>query len=244
MMLTYFVQCRLSTLISHLLPVTILACNVLISVLINQSINSDYQHPYSIMHYSRTELLQLRSTGDGKISTPLWHHLTTLGVSYRPTTRRGRRGGWRHPRIPVDDNVISEQPYTIPTIIGNRPLPTHQSRGVNSSNLRQLSNCNTIAPKLNACLWNAQSMRNKTIELVDLVLEHDIDIMIITETWLHDDETIIIGEATPPGYSFLNYPRPTITHGGGIGILFKTPLKLSLRKTQCDTKYFKICSHN
>ena len=56
------------------------------------------------------------------------------------------------------------------------------------ANLRHLQRFGNIDSNLNVCLWNAQSLSNKTIRLVEYVLDHDIDIMILTETWLRDDD--------------------------------------------------------
>ena len=36
----------------------------------------------------------------------------------------------------------------------------------------------------------------------------------------------MITECTPPGYSFINIPRNSGSRGGGIGMVFKTPLKV------------------
>jgi hypothetical protein len=55
--------------------------------------------------------------------------------------------------------------------------------------------------------------------------------MFLTETWLYENSTVTIGELTPPGYSFLNFPRGT--RGGGIGVLFKSHhLKLKHKTLQ------------
>ena len=84
-----------------------------------------------------------------------------------------------------------------------------------------------------------QSLRNKSLQLCDYIIEHDIDVMILTESWIRDDEQVIIGESAPPGYSFLNIPRPTSARGGGIAVLFKTQLQLRVRTNPCNTTYFE-----
>ena len=87
------------------------------------------------------------------------------------------------------------------------------------------------SPSLKAALWNARSVRNKTVSVHDFVLENELDILFITESWLGRDDSVIIGELTPPMYSFINVPRPNSTTYGGIGILFKSCLKLQHRST-------------
>ena len=48
----------------------------------------------------------------------------------------------------------------------------------------------------------------------------------LTETWLHDNENVIISESTPPGYSFLNISCPANAHGGGYSCHFQNPTEL------------------
>jgi hypothetical protein len=76
--------------------------------------------------------------------------------------------------------------------------------------------------------WNAQSIGNKTAILVDHVLENDIDLMFLSETWLFPTDTVIIGELTPPSYKFLNFPRDSVNRGGGIGVLYKQSMDLTV----------------
>ena len=60
--------------------------------------------------------------------------------------------------------------------------------------------------------------------------------MCVTETWLYEKSTAVIGEATPPGYVFLNFPRGT--RGGGIAVIYKQNLKLK-HKTLYKTDSFE-----
>ena len=82
---------------------------------------------------------------------------------------------------------------------------------------------------MHVCHWNARSVRNKSLQICDYVLNKDVDLMLFTETWLAEDDNVVIGELTPPGYSFINVPRREAT-GGGIGALYKSNLNLSLVK--------------
>ncbi len=104
------------------------------------------------------------------------------------------------------------------------------------NNLKTLPKPNpSISNGTNVCLWNARSIRNKRIELTDYVCTKDVDIMVIVESWCKDSDHVAIGECTPPGYSLLNFPRDSSNNGGGVAMLFKTPLKM-LRK-QLDYVY-------
>ena len=60
---------------------------------------------------------------------------------------------------------------------------------------------------------NAQSCRNKAEEMFDLIIEKNIDILLITETWLaqHGDDVtmILLGSATSSTAlsKWLQYPK-------------------------------------
>ena len=88
----------------------------------------------------------------------------------------------------------------LPTIVTNRVPSNKLIRQVNHDNLTQLPHFDKSTDCLNVCLWNTQSVRNKLLYICDYILEHDLDIMIITESWIKENELVVIGECTPPGY--------------------------------------------
>ena len=90
-------------------------------------------------------------------------------------------------------------------------------------------------------VWNANSIRNKASTILNHVLSHDVDIMCIVETKLLVDAHVVIGEVTPPGYEFFNYPRGSTTYGGGIGILAKKSLNLIPLPTHIESITFEHC---
>ncbi|ELT92853.1 hypothetical protein CAPTEDRAFT_190539 [Capitella teleta] len=69
------------------------------------------------------------------------------------------------------------------------------------------------------CLVNAQSVCNKALQLHDLVLDNDLDLCVITETWLKGDarDNTIVAELTPPGFKLVHRPRQG--RGGGVAII-------------------------
>ncbi len=57
-------------------------------------------------------------------------------------------------------------------------------------------------------LWNAQSARNKALDIADFIAEYELDILVLTETWLRQQgDEAIITEMMPPSYSFQHVPR-------------------------------------
>ncbi|CAB3999943.1 Hypothetical predicted protein, partial [Paramuricea clavata] len=65
--------------------------------------------------------------------------------------------------------------------------------------------------------------RNKGPEFVDYICDSEIDIAVITETWLKSADAAAKIAATPTGYRLFNHPRPHRI-GGGTGILARDSL--------------------
>ncbi|XP_049514281.1 uncharacterized protein LOC119432614 [Dermacentor silvarum] len=70
---------------------------------------------------------------------------------------------------------------------------------------------------------NARSVLNKTHSLEALVIDHEPDIAVITETWLH--KNIPDSEITPPGYTLVRRDRDG--RGGGVALLVKRNIVFS-----------------
>ena len=57
-------------------------------------------------------------------------------------------------------------------------------------------------------LLNARSVWKHKDDIREHVIDHDIDIMLLTETWLLEDEISTIKDLTPAGYKLLGATRP------------------------------------
>ena len=55
---------------------------------------------------------------------------------------------------------------------------------------------------MNMALLNVQSLSNKTFVINEIISEHKIECMFLTETWLNSDGPAILIETSPPCYSF------------------------------------------
>ena len=64
-------------------------------------------------------------------------------------------------------------------------------------------------------------MRNKVELIKDYILEEDIDICALTETWLSEHDQPIVGDLQPDGYKLLHVDRKNRT-GGGVAVLCKS----------------------
>ena len=91
----------------------------------------------------------------------------------------------------------------------------------------------TDSPKINCrcvqfCVLNVRSIKNKTMAVTDFVVDQDIDILALTETWLRPGnvDDVEIRTLCPTGYRFLRVPRGH-SRGGGVGLLFKDTLQIN-----------------
>ncbi len=116
---------------------------------------------------------------------------------------------------------------SIPVIIHERPAiitkPVIRARNnlLQISLNRSPSNCqqNPKGP-VKFCVWNCQSVRNKTACLVEYISSKSIDIIALTETWLNEFDAAVKAECIPNGYKLLENSR--LNHrGGGVTLVFR-----------------------
>lgn len=169
----------------------------------------------------------------------IWNNIKMLKLNRSSITRRRKRGGRRKPWFTTSHHMDIEHtdsPISSLTTSRRPAVSTlrhpDQPNGPNVTNLKTLPKFNpNMVSGTKVCLWNARSTRNKHIELTDYICTNDVDIMIIVESWLDSEsDSVIIGFCTPPGYSFLNIPRDSVNRGGGIAVVFKTPMKLIIKQ--------------
>ena len=170
----------------------------------------------TLIKYSRLELMGLMPV---KCQVPLstYETLRELNICGVQRTQRGCRGG---------GGKCKTNPHTDTSTVLNSTKSASQNEHLNLS------------------VWNAQSVGNKTNDICEYVITHDIDILCLTETWMKPDDPVVIKEMSPPGYAFINTPRVYAsgdTHGG-IGILYKTQIGLCLM-SNLDIPVFTTCEY-
>ena len=185
---------------------------------------SDQNIDHNAERYTRSELLALR---DKKLhlNEDTFNTIKSLGIDRR---RRGRRAGSHmikknHSSSSINNENSSNQQFhshnnsamSAPPFKGNNSLTVH--------------------------CWNANSIGNKDVILVDHIIDYYVDIMFLVETKLAPDETVILGQCTPPGYKFLSLPRPKRDGGGGIGTVYKENIELSITPSSFTTVNFEYC---
>ena len=70
---------------------------------------------------------------------------------------------------------------------------------------------------------NARSINNKTEAVVDFILEHQLDVLCVTETWLQVSDSFTANSVTPNGFSIFSNPRLN-RRGGGVAAIIKNDL--------------------
>lgn len=108
----------------------------------------------------------------------------------------------------------------------HRVRPYDTISGVNTNNLisvRTLSESNYNRKMTIGCV-NVRSIRNKSADFVDNILEDGYDLCLITETWLRDVDSVQAVHATPSGFCFDHCPRIDRS-GGGVGIVHVSSMK-------------------
>ena len=171
--------------------------------------------------YSRQDLLALRPAKT-QLPSDVYKTVLDLGICARLPTRRGCRAGKNKLR-PNTTPIITSQTNT------RTKLQPSVTDHVNSQTGTVTKSNNTIKAKL--CVLNMRSIRNKSTEFVDLVLENKYDIVAITETWLKPGDDVIIGNITPAGYTFNHTRRPN-RGGGGVGLLYKSNLSVKIQSVE------------
>ena len=88
-------------------------------------------------------------------------------------------------------------------------------------------------------LINARSVGNKSSQVLDLIMENNLDILVITEMWLFSGEQAKLNMITPEGYISFSKPRDE-RKGGGIAIICQNELKCETKNSSFHATSFKF----
>ena len=110
-----------------------------------------------------------------------------------------------------------------------RSLPIHHIQQPSVINVQLDATSSAREIKSNSELmrighWNSRSMKTKVVYVCDLIVQNQLDVLVITESWLTGDnyDNLVIGDinTTLPNYGMFHLPRPT--RGGRLGIIDNT----------------------
>ena len=96
---------------------------------------------------------------------------------------------------------------------------------------------------VNLGLVNTRSIcgpAGKTDDFLDYTIGSHLDICLVTETFLSERNDVTRATLRPPGYSFLDHPRINGDSRGGMGIFFRTSIKVE--KTDANLSHLNFQS--
>ena len=144
----------------------------------------------------------------------------------------------------------------IPAIVSSRKDDVNKNTVASTCVRRNIKNlikitCHnnpTLLRPLNFCLWNCQSVRNKTAVFQEYLCSNKIAVCALTETWLSSDDEAVRAKCTPIGYMLHDQIR-SHRGGGGIVLLSRTELSVTLHtageKTSFEfAEYIVIAGNN
>ncbi|KAL8602013.1 hypothetical protein ACOMHN_008504 [Nucella lapillus] len=152
--------------------------------------------------YTRDQLLACKQT-NAHLNPSVINRLKELSIGYRLPRHRSCRGGTRKRRqIPVvvsqrrsQDNTLFLPdcvPCTTPTLPSSPDVSLCSTARPSRANLQNLIKVplqsSDLPNQLCVCLFNAKSVgvARKRTAIADFLADHDVDVMVLTETWLRE----------------------------------------------------------
>ena len=131
------------------------------------------------------------------------------------------------------DQLLSES-YTI-HCIPVRITPRHETPQVAHKKKRQLVRVPphsgfSKGTHVKLGYINCRSARNKTASILNFIIENDLDLLAMVETWFSaEGDEANLQELTPEGYLYKHAPRPTPadhSNGGGIALVYHSNFQI------------------
>jgi hypothetical protein len=103
-----------------------------------------------------------------------------------------------------------------------------------------------IATTLKFGLLNTRSMVNKAALIHNIVNDHKLDMLAVTETWVYEDSPDVHKqEAAPDGYSIVHAHRPPAegkskSIGGGIALIYRDNIQVKVLPAACPVRSFEL----
>ena len=103
--------------------------------------------------------------------------------------------------------------------------------GLHSSSVSSATDLSQL-PGLRMATWNARSLTDKFAYVAHTLLERQLDLLAVTESWHRCSDDVPVLRAAPPGYTIHDRPRAPHpdgqpTRGGGIVVFLRSSLRSS-----------------
>ena len=141
---------------------------------------------------------------------------------------------------PVSQNTIPNKILVVsPRRRVRRPLIPQTNVTRNLIKITSSSDANAITEScsskttLKFGFLNIRSLSTKALLINDLILQHDLDMIGLCETWLKPNVFLPLNEASPPNFTYAHVARAT-KQGGGVALVYKSLFNLS---STLDTKF-------
>ena len=124
--------------------------------------------------------------------------------------------------------------------INNNKWHNIKQKGVNPYNLTHVQITKTLEPhnsKLKIATVNTQSIRNKDLQVMELISDHNLDLMVATETWLtgsQNDNIWLEGTCLHKDQLRMLVNNRVGRRGGGITLIYRK--EYSVKTTKNGTK--------
>ena len=153
----------------------------------------------NMINYSFSQLFEIKYLVKTTISPHVWNRIRQIGINSR---RRGVRARRKFQESRFKQTKINKQ---------------------NLISIPRTSTKSTFELKFGTV--NAMLLNNYSLSILEKILDHKLDILLITETWINDEKSDVLGDLNSNGYTFKNVPKED-HKGGGIGLLFSDHLQI------------------
>jgi hypothetical protein len=177
------------------------------------------------------------SPNPGPDKSPLDVNTATFDPENQPRTyHRNELINYNRPYRPISTTFLD---YL--KLLGIKRRKTHRATrrlGRTRNPMLNSPDYPTSRNHLNWMCFNVQSCRQIATDIAELIVDNDIDVCMLTETWLYEKgDEAYISQMTPDGYSCHSFPRGA--RGGGIAFIVKNPLSNHIVFTRLDYVSFE-----
>ena len=105
----------------------------------------------------------------------------------------------------------------------------------------------SVTRSVKFCLWNAQSIRNKSASFTDYICDKRIDLIALTETWFADNDAAAKAECIPDCYKLSGQSRSG-RKGGGTALVYRSCISVkridAYQRSSFEIPEFTLANHS